>query len=276
MGCFASSTTSVVVELVARSPAPVLSATPFGRLSAPGLPALAQQGPVGDAFLAFIGVPPGSAAPVREHDAGGTGGGFAPLEASCRRVAGVSRLYWCNSPRLVAPSTWCELDRGPLMVQFLRLLAVRPRFGVAWRLKCRPPRRNTLTMGCRGRGGLRCGHNGACRLCHQSFAALDRRMGPTREGRPHSRGRGRMGGPRPLARPRGVWVVWRSPRGQRLVTCRQVPVQRQSYRPWRRDTPGRTRGRREDRRSCGRSRTRGLRAGSGHRRGGPRASCRPS
>ena len=188
----------------------------------------------------------------------------------------MSRLYWCNSPRLVAPSTWCELDRGPLMVQFLRLLAVRPRFGVAWRLKCRPPRRNTLTMGCRGRGGLRCGHNGACRLCHQSFAALDRRMGPTREGRPHSRGRGRMGGPRPLARPRGVWVVWRSPRGQRLVTCRQVPVQRQSYRPWRRDTPGRTRGRREDRRSCGRSRTRGLRAGSGHRRGGPRASCRPS
>ena len=28
----------------------------------------------------------------------GNGGGFAPLEASCRRVAGVSRLYWCNSP----------------------------------------------------------------------------------------------------------------------------------------------------------------------------------
>ena len=213
---------------------------------------------------------------MRERDARGNGGGFAPLGASCRRVAGVSRLYWCNSPRLVAPSTWGELDRVPLMMQFPRLLAVRPRFGVAWRLKCRPPRRKTLTMGCRGRGGLRCGHNGACRLCHQSFAALDRRMGPTREGRPHSRGRGRMGGPRPLARPRGVWVVWRSPRGQRLVTCRQVPVQRQSYRPWRRDTPGRTRGRREDRRSCGRSRTRGLRAGSGHRRGGPRASCRPS
>ena len=172
MGCFASSTTSVVVELVARSPAPVLSATPFGRLSAPGLPALAQQGPVGDAFLAFIGVPPGSAAPVRERDAGGTGGGFAALEAFCRRVVGVSRLYWCNSPRMVAPSTWCELDRGPLMVQFLRLLAVRPRFGVAWRLKCRPPRRKTLTMVCRGRGGLRCGHNGACRLCHQSLSLI--------------------------------------------------------------------------------------------------------
>ena len=26
------------------------------------------------------------------------GGGFAPLEASLRRVAGVSRLDWCNSP----------------------------------------------------------------------------------------------------------------------------------------------------------------------------------
>ena len=44
--------------------------------------------------------------------------GFAPLEASLRRVAGVSRLYWCNSPRLVAPSTWGEPDRGPLMVRF--------------------------------------------------------------------------------------------------------------------------------------------------------------
>ena len=41
-------------------------------------------------------------------------GGFAPLEASCRRVAGVSLVYWCNSPRLVAPSTWGELDRAPL------------------------------------------------------------------------------------------------------------------------------------------------------------------
>ena len=45
-------------------------------------------------------------------------GGFAPLEASCRRVAGVSRLYWCNSPRLMAPSTWGELNRAPLTAQF--------------------------------------------------------------------------------------------------------------------------------------------------------------
>ena len=45
-------------------------------------------------------------------------GGFAALEASLRRVAGVSRLYWCNSPRLVTPSTWAELDRAPLTAQF--------------------------------------------------------------------------------------------------------------------------------------------------------------
>ena len=39
--------------------------------------------------------------------------------------------------------------------------AVRPRFGAAWCPKCRPPRRKTPTKGCRGRGGLRCGHNSA-------------------------------------------------------------------------------------------------------------------
>ena len=65
-------------------------------------------------------------------------GGFAALGALLRRVAGVSRLYWCNSPRL---------------------LAVRSRFGVAWRPKCRPPRRKTPIMGCRGRSGLRFGQN---------------------------------------------------------------------------------------------------------------------
>ena len=41
------------------------------------------------------------------------------------------------------------------------LLAARSRFGAVWRPKCRPPRRQTPTMGCRGRGGLRSGHNGA-------------------------------------------------------------------------------------------------------------------
>ena len=55
---------------------------------------------------------------MRVHDARGNGGGFAPLEASCRRVAGVSWLYWCNSPRLAVPSTWAELDRAPLTAQF--------------------------------------------------------------------------------------------------------------------------------------------------------------
>ena len=82
----------------------------------------------------------GSAAPVREHDTRGNGGGFAALGAFCRRVAGVSRLYWCNSPRLVA---------------------VRSRFGTVWRPHRRSPRRQTPTMGCRGRGGLHCGHNDA-------------------------------------------------------------------------------------------------------------------
>ena len=76
--------------------------------------------------------------PGWERGAGGKGGGFAALGALLRRVAGVSRLYWCNSPRL---------------------LAVRSRFGVAWRPKCRPPRRKTPIIGCRGRSGLRFGQN---------------------------------------------------------------------------------------------------------------------
>ena len=54
---------------------------------------------------------------MRVHDVRGKGGGFAPLEASCRRVVGVSWLYWCNSPRLVAPSTWAKLNRAPLTAQ---------------------------------------------------------------------------------------------------------------------------------------------------------------
>ena len=45
--CFTSSDTGPVAELAARD-APVIT---------------------GDAFLAFIGAPPGSAAPVRERDA---------------------------------------------------------------------------------------------------------------------------------------------------------------------------------------------------------------
>ena len=41
--------------------------------------------------LGAVWRPPGSPAPVREHDTRGNGGGFAALEASPRRVAGVSR-----------------------------------------------------------------------------------------------------------------------------------------------------------------------------------------
>ena len=40
--------------------------------------------------------------PEWERGAGDKGGGFAALGALLRRVAGVSRLYWCNSPRLLA------------------------------------------------------------------------------------------------------------------------------------------------------------------------------
>ena len=123
-GCFASSGTSPVAELADRD-ASAITGDAFRRLSAPTLPAPVQQSPVGDALPAFVGArrtslhQRGSIAPAREHDARGKGGGFAPLEASCRRVAGVSRLYWCNSPRLAVPSTWAELDRAPLTAQFL-------------------------------------------------------------------------------------------------------------------------------------------------------------
>ena len=89
---------------------------------------------------------------MRERDAGGHGGGFAALGALLRRVGGVSRLYWCNSPRLVAVRSRFGAVRSWFGV-------VRSRFGVVWRPKCRPPRRQTPTMGCRGRGGLRCGQN---------------------------------------------------------------------------------------------------------------------
>ena len=91
----------------------------------------------------------------------GNGGGFAPLETSCRRVAGVSRLYWCNSPRLLAPATWSELGPTPLTAQFPRLLAVRSRFGAARRPHHGPPRRNTSTTVCRWRGVLRIGGSDA-------------------------------------------------------------------------------------------------------------------
>ena len=39
--------------------------------------------------------------PVEHHGTRPADGGFAPLDASLRRVAGVSRPYWCNSPLAV-------------------------------------------------------------------------------------------------------------------------------------------------------------------------------
>ena len=98
-------------------------------------------------------------APVRERDAGGHGGGFAALGALLRRVGGVSRLYWCNSPRLVAVRSRFGAVRSRFGAVRSWFGVVRSRFGVVWRPKCRPPRRQTPTMGCRGRGGLRCGQN---------------------------------------------------------------------------------------------------------------------
>ena len=59
-----------------------------------------------------------------------------------------------KSPRLVAVMSRFRALRS-------RFRVVRSRFEVAWRPKCRPPRRQTPTMGRRGRGGLRSGHNGA-------------------------------------------------------------------------------------------------------------------
>ena len=42
----------------------------------------------------------------------GADGGFAPLEASLRRVAGVSRPYWCNSPLAAWKRAGNPVERG--------------------------------------------------------------------------------------------------------------------------------------------------------------------
>ena len=183
MGCFPSSAASVVVELVARAPAPVLSATPFWRLSVPRPTRACAAGPVGVSSQRSARPCPrpsmshviplrlvqmlnphrwncnvfgrsrkvtegklrakyvwrlsgrrlrvpwlGSCLEARPRSPAlrplclgacrADDGGFAALEASCRRVAGVSRLYCCNSPRLAAPSTWAKLNRSPLTAQF--------------------------------------------------------------------------------------------------------------------------------------------------------------
>ena len=69
---------------------------------------------------------------------------FLPIRCSSRRTeSGESRLYWRNSPRLLA----VRLPFG----------AVRLRFAVGMRPHRRPPRRKTLTTGGCGRGVLRLG-----------------------------------------------------------------------------------------------------------------------
>ena len=134
---------SVVAGPAVLSPAPTMSPTIRRGASSPSSLGIPPIPPPPTPNLAW----PGQRRTVREHDTRGNGGGFAPLEAFCRRVAGVSRLYWCNSPRLVAPSTWGELDRGPLMARIPRLPVVRPRFGAARRPHRRPTRRQTSTTG---------------------------------------------------------------------------------------------------------------------------------
>ena len=56
--------------------------------------------------------PPAPSDPSGERRIFGDGG-FAPLEALLRRVAGVSWLYWCNSPRLVVVSLESRPRPGP-------------------------------------------------------------------------------------------------------------------------------------------------------------------
>ena len=156
MGCTSPPAASVIAELATlgisrhcRRRPPSVVAGPAVLPPAPTMSPTIRRGASSPSSLGIPPIPPpptpnlawpGQRRTVREHDTRGNGGGFAPLEAFCRRVAGVSRLYWCNSPRLVA---------------------VRSRFGAVWRPHRRSPRRQTPTMGCRGRGGLHCGHNDA-------------------------------------------------------------------------------------------------------------------
>ena len=85
---------SVVAGPAVLSPAPTMSPTIRRGASSPSSLGIPPIPPPPTPNLAW----PGQRRTVREHDTRGNGGGFAPLEAFCRRVAGVSRLYWCNSP----------------------------------------------------------------------------------------------------------------------------------------------------------------------------------
>ena len=113
------------------------------------------------------------------------GGGFAPLGAFLRRVAGVSRLYWRNSPHPLLQQEDGVRRVAPLMVQFPRLLAVRLpfgavrlRFAVGRRPHRRPPRRKTLTTGGCGRGVLRLGGSDAWPRVSLAREPLNMRVNP--------------------------------------------------------------------------------------------------
>jgi len=99
----------------------------------------------------FLGAGPGDALYANG------GGGFALHEALLRRIDGVSEHH---------------------VVQFPRLVAVRSRFEVVWCPKCRPPRQIPVKTGCFGRGGLRFGHNGACRGVLFARKPLNMRVNP--------------------------------------------------------------------------------------------------
>ena len=59
-----------------------------------------------------------------------------------------------------------------------RLVTMRSRFEVLWCPKCRPPHRNRLKTGGYMRGGLRFGHNGACRAVLFAREPLNMRVNP--------------------------------------------------------------------------------------------------
>ena len=66
---------------------------------------------VAPSACSVAGLPPPTGTPAWPSGPSGAlhasgGGGFAALGAGCRRVAGVSRLSCCNSPRLVVARPW--------------------------------------------------------------------------------------------------------------------------------------------------------------------------
>ena len=119
--------------------------------------------------LALVGAAPPARADIVAIEPG-------PRAHGCRNLTLFgSRWGFCIIRSL---ATACRRRVAPLMVQFPRLLAARSRFGAAWRPKCRPPRRKTPTMGCRGRGGLRSGHNGARPRVELARKPLNMRVNP--------------------------------------------------------------------------------------------------